>query len=219
MTKEGAQEILKVERIPKMEHCIGFDASKVYRRSGCSYFKPHRNYYDAGGADIPIWESLKIDGFAECGKADKYGGKMFWLSRKGLDMLSCYEEAFIYASSARGNELDAAKHVIDVLLEDAVYCGYGCWNPSSSKNIAWRARLPHALTVKTLHYLQNKCGYVIHEYSGGIDDEGFPHCTHGWILTRKWKEEHEEKYQAAQKAEYKRMAAIWKEVDKEEEAR
>lgn len=194
--------------VEKMCHCIGWDARNVYHRKGAAYFKPYRNYYDAGGTDIAIWESLAERGFADKAKEDKSGGRYYWLNRNGLNILSAYKEVFIYSDNASGNEMDASEDVLEVLLDDEVYCGYGCWIPSGARSIAIRARLPYKLTLSTLRYLRDKCGYVRHDYEGSCDDEGFPHCTHGWSLTKKWIDENRKRYKTAQAAEYARMDAI-----------
>lgn len=203
-----AVKALSENEVRKMEHCVGFDRKKIYRRGGMAYFKPYRNYYDAGGTDVHIWERLVERGFADCAEPKKDGGKYYWLNRNGLNILSAYEECFIYSENANGNEIDASEDVIDILLADAVYCGYGCWIPSGARNIAIRARLPYKLTLSTLKYLQNKWGYVAHYYEGGCNDDGEVHCTHGWTLTKKWIDEHQERYKAAQKAEYERIDRI-----------
>lgn len=101
--------------------------------------------------------------------------------------------------------------VLEVLLDDYVFCGYGCWIPKGAKNIAVRARLPYKLTLATLKYLQNKCGYVKHVYEGGATDEGFPHCTYGWILTKKWIEENKERVNKRRQEEYQRLDRILRE--------
>ena len=201
MMHHKAMKTLNDLEIKKMEHCIGYRPEKVYHRSGGAYFKPFRNHFSPGGTDVKIWEGLKEKGFAECGEDQKY----YWLNRSGLNILSAVEEVFIYSDSANGNVIDAQYDVLEVLLDDAVFCGYECWLPSSSRAIALRARLPRRLANETLKYLQDKREYVKHVYVGGCDDGGFPHCTHGWILTKKWKDEHAEELQRRQKEEYKRM--------------
>lgn len=203
-----AVKALSENEVRKMEHCVGFDRKKIYHRGGTAYYKPYRNYYDAGGTDMRVWERLAEKGFADCAEPKKDGGKYYWLNRNGLNILSAYEECFIYSENANGNEIDASEDVIDILLEDAVYCGYGCWIPSGARNIAIRARLPYKLTLSTLKYLRNKCGYVAHYYEGGCNDDGEVHCTHGWTLTKKWIDEHQERHKAAQKAEYERIDRI-----------
>lgn len=200
-----AKQILSDTEIRKMEHCVGYDPHKCYHRRGVRYFRPYRNHFYPGGTDVKIWEAIQGKGFAESGEPDSRGGKYFWLNLSGLNILSAAVKTYIYSDNARGNEIDASHDVIEVLLADAVYCGYGCWIPSGSADIAKRARLPKKLTLDTLRYLRDKCGYVRHDYEGGCDDEGFPHCTHGWSLTKKWIDENKERYEKAQQEEYKRI--------------
>ena len=202
-----AKNVLSEKEVEKMEHCIGYRPEKVYRRSGSRYFKPYRNYFYPGGTDAAVWEGLKEKGFADCGDADKNGHRTYWLNHSGMNVLSAYKRVFIYSDSANGNEIDAQYDVLKVLLDDAVFCGYGCWMPSGARSIALRARLPLKLTLSTLKYLKDKCGYAAHVYEGGADDEGFPHCTHGWTLTKKWTDEHPKEYEAAIKTEYARLDA------------
>lgn len=204
MTTIEAKNMLSDKEVSYMNHCIGYDAEKVYKRGSGRYFKPYRNYFLSAGPSRDIWEKLKEKGYAESGREGTYGNVYFWLNNAGLNILSAYHEVFIYSENASGNEADASRDVIQVLLADAVFCGYGCWLPSSTKSIAVRARLPYRLTVDTLHYLKDKA-YVSHIYEGGCNDEGLPHCTHGWALTKKWKDEHKEEYDKAQKEEYRRI--------------
>lgn len=212
---EYAKTVLTSAEVADMEHCIGWNRRKTYCRNGMRYFKPYRNHFDPGGSDIPIWEGLFEKGYADRSKKmDLYGGRMYWLNRSGLNILSAYKEVFIYSDNANGNEIDASRDVLDILLDDAVYCGYGCWVPSSSKDIALRARLPHKLALSTLRYLQSE-GYAKHVYEGGCDSDGYPHCTHGWILGKKWIDEHQTEYKAAQIAEYKRIDAMLSEEDRD----
>lgn len=213
MLYSRARKAISEAEQAKMGHCIGFDVRKTYERSGQKYFRPYRNHFNPGGTDKDIWAGLKEKGFADC-RVYENGEYNYWVTANGLSALSALEFVYIYSVNARGNEIDASYDVIEVLIEDAVYCGYGCWIPSSADDIAKRARLPKQLTVETLHYLEREKGYVAHVYEGGCDDEGFPHCTHGWVLTKKWKDEHKDRYEKAQKAEYARLDARLKE-DKE----
>ena len=86
------------------------------------------------------------------------------------------------------------------LIADACYCGYGCWIPNGAKSIAKRARLPLTLTRDTLRYLEGE-GLAARSHYGEIDDEGYPHCWHGWVMTAKAKERYKERYERAWKAE------------------
>ena len=69
------------------KHCIGLDNKKPYKRHGRYFYKPYRNYYDAGGENVVVWTRLWEQGYAAKGKKDRYGGCVFWLTRKGLDWL------------------------------------------------------------------------------------------------------------------------------------
>lgn len=201
-----ARELVNATEIKKMEHCIGFEPKDAYWRNGRYYFKPYRNHFSPGGSDKDIWAELKKKGLADGG--DTY----YYVNRAGLAILSAIEHCYIYSDAASGNEVDASGDVIEVLLDDAVYCGHGCWLPSGAGDIARRARLPKKLTIETLKYLRDEKGYTKHVYEGGIDDEGFPHCTHGWILTQKWIDEHRDRYVARQQEEYKRMEEIEEQI-------
>lgn len=212
--QECARELLGEKAIKLMEHCIDYDPKRVYCRRGAKFFKPYRNSFYAGGSDLEAWDELKKKGFAENGVANKV---VFWLNNAGLSTLSAVERVYIYNDAASGNEVDASPEVIQILLDHAVFCGYGNWIPPSAEGIAKAARLPLKLTRETLKYLRDEKGYVKHIYDGGADDEGFPHCTHGWILSEKWKEEHQERYKAAQRAEYERMEQVGYDVEKEME--
>lgn len=186
-----------------IEHAIGYEVKKVYRRNGQLYFKPYRNHFYCE-ADNEIWNGLVKKGFAKCANPFKDGMAYFSVTRECLAELTLETSIYFYSENAKGNEIDAKEDVIEVLLDHAVYCGYGCWIPPGAKQIAHSARLPYKLTLSTLNYLK-KCGYVTHFYEGGIDDEGFPHCTHGWGLSKKWITENKERYETRQKEEYKRM--------------
>lgn len=68
-------------------HAIGLDHKNPYIRHGKQFYKPYRNYYDASPKDCEYWEMMCNAGFAERGCGDRYGGRMYWLSRDGLDWL------------------------------------------------------------------------------------------------------------------------------------
>lgn len=208
--KMRAKKILTDKEIEKMEHCIGFSVKGAYVRSGRKYFKPYRNHFYPGGTDIKVWEHLKELGFADCGKPNENGGRYYWLTLSGFAILSAVKMVYIYSDNSNGNEIDCKDDVLDALLADLVFCGYGCWIPSGARTIAERCRIPLKLATETLHYLQDKCGYVKKTHYGECDDEGFPHCYHGWTLTKKWIDENKERVDAAQKAEYARIEAIEK---------
>ena len=68
-------------------HAIGLDNKKPYKRWGKYFYKPYRNYYDASSSDCKVWDLMVNDGYAKSGKKDRYGGRMYWLTRNGLDWL------------------------------------------------------------------------------------------------------------------------------------
>ena len=68
-------------------HAIGLDRNKPYKRHGKLFYRPYRNYYAASPKDSEVWEVMVAAGYAEAGRKDRYGGRMYWLTRKGLDWL------------------------------------------------------------------------------------------------------------------------------------
>ena len=50
--------------IALMEHCIGLDNHKPYRRHGKLFFKPKRNYFDCGPANLEVWDEIVALGLA-----------------------------------------------------------------------------------------------------------------------------------------------------------
>lgn len=68
-------------------HAVGLDRKKPYKRHGKYFYRPYRNYYDASLEDCKIWKVMASKGYAKAGKKDRYGGRMYWLTRKGLDWL------------------------------------------------------------------------------------------------------------------------------------
>lgn len=69
-------------------HAIGLDNHKPYKRHGRLFYKPYRNhYYTTSLKDCETWDVLVTNGYAKAGRKDRYGGRMYWLTRKGLDWL------------------------------------------------------------------------------------------------------------------------------------
>lgn len=77
-------------------HAIGLDRKKPYKRHGRYFYRPYRNYYDASIKDCEIWDVMVDAGYAEVGRKDRYGGRMYWLTRKGLDWLGEKLKIHIY---------------------------------------------------------------------------------------------------------------------------
>ena len=73
--------------IKLMMHCIGLDHKKPYRRHGKLYYRPYRNYYGAGPRDCEDWDLIVDAGHAKAGCINQHGGRIYWLTREGLDFL------------------------------------------------------------------------------------------------------------------------------------
>lgn len=68
-------------------HAVGLDHKKPYKRHGRLFYRPYRNYYAAGANHCEAWEMLVNAGYAERGIELSHGGRMYWLTREGLDWL------------------------------------------------------------------------------------------------------------------------------------
>ena len=68
-------------------HAIGLDNKKPYIRHGKRFYKPYRNYFSTSTNcnDFELWETLELAGYANSNKIKH--GKMFRLTRTGLDWL------------------------------------------------------------------------------------------------------------------------------------
>lgn len=73
--------------VEKAMHCIGLDYEKPYKRHGKLFYVPYRNHYDASPGDCKNWELMCDAGYADRGCKDRHGGRMYWLTREGLDWL------------------------------------------------------------------------------------------------------------------------------------
>lgn len=69
------------------KHCIGLDNKEPCRRYSKLYYRPYRNYYDASREDCEIWNVMVAAGYAEAGEEDKYGVRMYKMTREGLTWL------------------------------------------------------------------------------------------------------------------------------------
>ena len=85
--KEAVSMTTEKRCINLATHAIGLDRKKPYKRHGKYFYKPYRNYYDASQKDCEVWDVMVSQGYAKAGKKDRYGGRMYWLTRKGLDWL------------------------------------------------------------------------------------------------------------------------------------
>lgn len=68
-----------------MQHCIGMDHKKPYKRHGRLFYRPYRNHYNASWKDCEDWNLIVAAGCAKAGRTDRYGGRTYWLTRDGLD--------------------------------------------------------------------------------------------------------------------------------------
>ena len=209
-TKKNVRHLISDEQANKMRHALGmsYGNRKPYTRGGFSYFKPHRNRYKSPGRN-ELWEDLVKKHFAERTEAGS-GEQLteYRITKTGLMFLSWREGVYIYSETAE-TTIQAEADVLQILLEDAVYGGYGCWLPTSAREIEERARLPKAVVLEALHVLQEE-GNVRKTYNGDCDDEGLPHCYHGWKLTGKWFDENRETFRAAKIAEEERLEEVCK---------
>lgn len=69
-------------------HAIGLGYKKPYKRHGKLFYKPYRNYFStAKGCDtFDAWKKIELSGYAKSSQTER-GGYIFWLTRKGLDLL------------------------------------------------------------------------------------------------------------------------------------
>lgn len=79
------------------QHCIGLDYKKPYKRHERYFYRPYRNYYGASVEDCETWDLLVQAGYAEAVRKDRYGGRMYWLSKAGLEALGEHLNIKIYA--------------------------------------------------------------------------------------------------------------------------
>jgi len=209
-TQQNVRHLISDEQAKKMKHAIGMihGNRKPYKRAGFLYFRPYRNRYKSSGRNADM-DDLVNKHLAE--RIDAENGEQlteYRITKQGLMFLSWREGVYIYSETAETG-LQAERDVLQILLDDAVYCGYGNWVPTSAREIEERARLPKAVVLEALHVLQEE-GNVRKTYYGDIDDEGWPHCIHGWTLTKKWIDQNAERYRAAQLEEYRRIDEMCK---------
>lgn len=85
-----------VDTVPLAKHAIGLDSKKPYKRHGKLFYRPYRNYYFASANYREPWEVLVNFGYAERGKELNLGGRVYFLTRKGLDWLGEQLNIHIY---------------------------------------------------------------------------------------------------------------------------
>ena len=198
--KHAAAELINERQKALMQHALGMDHRNTYKRAGREWYRPYRNYYDAGGND-PEWEDLVKKGIAE--KRDgRNGGTWYWVSKTGLEVLSALLNIYIFSDNS-DCAADAKNDIIEILIEHACYSGYGCWLPLGAENIAVRARLPKPVAREALRILCED-GIASHTYYGEGTEDGVM-CTHGYKITKKGIEENKALYDQKWKEECDRI--------------
>jgi len=181
-----------------MEHCIGFDPEKVYKRGGKKFFKPYRNYYDAAGYQMAIWDKLVSLGYAECNISENSDHAYYWLNSSGLAALSDNTGVYIYSENASGNEIDCEQDIIDIMLDYVVKEKRADIVPITIKYISNKARLPRDSVMYAMRYLRDKCGYVKYVTHGIQDENGrLKESYKGWEFTDKWIRENKDRVDEA----------------------
>ena len=165
----------KIE-IEYMSHAIGLDYKKPRWRNGSRYYYPYRNYFGAGGKDA-TWEGL-----VERGLADTDNDKCYFVTIKGLSELSCELDMHIYSEACLGvghARYPIFKKLVDIAVSVGPYSDY----PVSSKRLARELRIPLKTVRETLKFLSEQ-GLVTKAHEGYCDEEGNPHCHHGFCITK-----------------------------------
>lgn len=176
------------DQVAKMLHAIGADHKRVRMYQGRMIYHAYRNYYDAGGADVAAWDDLVSKGYAQ--RLTCYG-----VTPLGLDLLELLTgRSTIYDDF--DNYADCRLAVLTQFLSADVYCGYGCWMPTSAATVAKALHIPLALVREACRNLASE-GYIEKGHYGEMDDDGAVHCCHGYFATElarqlpKWKELHD----------------------------
>ncbi len=205
INREGMEEqIKKFSDYPEvsyyqaemMLHALGADHKAFRKGKNGKTFHAFRNRYVPGGKDIALWDDLTAKEMAEKRES------VYVVSVTGIRALEFLTQCRIWDDYHCATDCRSA--VLHYVMERDVYCGYGCWLPVSISDISLSLAMPRKLVTETIHVLWEE-GYVKKGSYGGCTDEGFPYCYHGWYLTDKAREEYSEKYEALQKAEYKRI--------------
>lgn len=78
-------------------HAIGLGRKRPYTRHGKKFYKPYRNYFSTapGCDDYELWDTLESAGYAKSSQTNR-GGRVFWLTRAGLDWLGIKLGMHIY---------------------------------------------------------------------------------------------------------------------------
>lgn len=160
----------------QMLHAIGADHKKAREYLGRLTYHAYRNYYDAGGSDIDKWKDLVDKGYAN------KGGHFYHVTTDGLRLLELMTNSTIYDNyDCIG---DCKTRMLESFMKYDVACCHGSWFPVSAKQIAHNLMIPLQLARDTAKHLE-KQGYIVKSHYGGVDEEGYPYCIHGYYLTDK----------------------------------
>lgn len=165
------------KQIDLMLHAIGADSSPAKKYRDKYFYYAYRNGFDADGDDITEWDELVKIRIAE-------KDRVYHVTKFGIGVLELLTNSKIYLANCVG---DAKPKVFRLLAFDEASCGYGNWIPTPAKSIATREKIPKNIVLECLHILASE-GLITKTSYGEVDDEGIPHCWHGWCLTNKGKE-------------------------------
>lgn len=179
----------------EMENCIGLDDKKPYMRAGKYFYKPYRNYYDAGPEDEPMWEALVEKHLA-------WRVTMYHLTIEGFYLLGLQMGIYIYNSS-EGDRL--LREVKDYFIYRSMDCSHGCWYPITKGEVMRGCLLTREKVNWAIQKLLEE-GWIEHyEYAGRTGD-GFPVYRRGFTASKKLEETDE--YKRAWKEECEALDAI-----------
>lgn len=178
-------------QLEQMLHAIGADNKKARSYLGKLTYHAYRNYYDAGGADIELWDDLVSRDYAD------HHGHFYHVSVGGLRLLEIMTGATIYGNYHTVG--DCKVKMLKTIMEHECACTSGSWVPVSAKSLARQLKLPVELARKTAKFLTEN-GFIVKDHYGGMDEDGQVFCYHGYCLTDKAREL--EVYEEIQKAEY-----------------
>ena len=89
-------EKIKQNAVAVMEHAVGLDRKKPYKRHGKLFYRPYRNYF-ATGAKNDLWEAIRNEGYATA--QQQQSSVYYFLTRSGLDWLGVQIGVHIYDES------------------------------------------------------------------------------------------------------------------------
>lgn len=168
-------DVITHQQARQMLHAIGADSKKAREYLGHLTYHAYRNYYDAGGHDKVLWDDLVGKGYA-----DKR--TFYHVTTNGLRLLEEMTDSTIYDNYQCVG--DCKTRMLESFMKYDVACCHGSWFPVSAKQVAYNLKMPLQLARDTAKHLEEN-GYIVKSYYGGMDEEGYPYCIHGYYLTDK----------------------------------